>query len=430
MRMMKKVLFYLLAMCSFVATSCSSDDDGNSVEAVELNFNQAHYSLAKGEVELKLVSDQPATTTVSIPVSFSGTAVEGTDFTADRSITLKTGETEATLIVKRIDENIGEEEKELVVNLGTAPTGFKIGIRNYTAVELLSDKAVIMSFNASTGLLSESTSYGITLETLDGKSYKVLQETKIDIEVDPSSTAIEGTHFEFIGGKYATIPKNKNNGVVSIKFLKKEEGKDKLVLRLAERDGYAHGSNATITITINGPYLLTGNWAFKKVSNKEFYENMWGEDTSTFPKGGSSDQIKFDGSSHQGYTFIPKLNDDLKNYFGTEPCTVTYEGEAEKIIEEESNRGSQVIAKVAVLKFPTVNVNFSATHVKNREAVVGFRIIEIDGEQILECTIDDFEPTDFMTTIYDIFKDSNEVPVMKSAPLRLHFTRELEQQIN
>lgn len=421
--MMKKVLFYLIAMCSFVATSCSSDDDGNSVEVAELNFTQVRYSLAKGEVELKLVSDHPATTTVSIPVSFSGTAVEGTDFTADKSITLKAGETEAVLKVKRIDENIGEEEKELVVNLGIAPAGFKIGIRNYTAVELLSDKAVIMSFNASTGLLSESTSYGITLETLDGKSYKVLQETKIDIEVDPSSTAIEGTHFEFIGGKYATIPKNKNNGVVSIKFLKKEEGKDKLVLRLAERDGYTCGNNATIAITIQGPYQLTGTWSFDKVSNIEFYVNRWGEDISKFPKGSSSDQIKLESSSLQGYSFIPNLNGDLKNYFGTEPCTVTYEGEVEKLIEEESDRGTQVIVKVAVLKFPTVNVNFSATQTQKREAVVGFRIIEKDGKQILECTIDDFEPKDFLSDVYEMFKDFNEYPVMKSAPLRLHFTK-------
>ena len=102
---MKKILFYLFVMCSLVVTSCSSDDDDNFVELIELNFNQAHYSLAKGEIELRLISDQPASATVSIPVLFSGTAVEGTDFTAGKSITLKAGETEAVLKVKRIEEN-------------------------------------------------------------------------------------------------------------------------------------------------------------------------------------------------------------------------------------------------------------------------------------------------------------------------------------
>ncbi len=420
---MKKVLFCLITVCSLVMASCSSDND-NPVSMSELNFDQARYSMAKGEVELKIISDKAATTTVSIPVSFSGTAVEGTDFTIlEKAFTLKAGETEAVLTVTRILENIGDDVKELVVNLGTAPDGFKIGIMSYTTVELLSNKAILMSFNANKGILSESTSYGITLETLEGKPYKVTQETKLNIEVDPSSTAIEGTHFEFVGGKYATVLKNKNSGVVALKFLKKEEGKDKLVLRLAERDGYAHGDNATITLTINGPYLLAGTWAFDKVSNIEFYETMWGQDTSTFPTGNSSDKIQFEGNSHQEYTFTPTLNSDLKNYFGTSPCVITYKGEVEKTIEEESALLSQVIAKIAVLQFPAINVNFSAAHVNTREAVVGFRIIESDGKQILECTIDDFEPTDFMKNIYDMYKDFGEDPVMKSAPLRLHFTR-------
>ena len=114
---MKKVLFCLITVCSLVMASCSSDDD-NPVSMSELNFDQARYSMAKGEVELKIISDKAATTTVSIPVSFSGTAVEGTDFTiSEKAFTLKAGETEAVLTVTRILENIGDDVKELVVNL-------------------------------------------------------------------------------------------------------------------------------------------------------------------------------------------------------------------------------------------------------------------------------------------------------------------------
>lgn len=149
---------------------------------------------------------------------------------------------------------------------------------------------------------------------------------------------------------------------------------------------------------------------------------MWGEDITKFPTGTSADQIKFEGNSYQEYTFIPTLSGELKNYFGTESCTVTYKEELEKTIEEESTR-YQVTAKIAVLQFPSVNVNFSANNTSNRAAVVGFRIIKSDGKDILECTIDDFEPTDFMTDTYDMMKDYGEDPIMKSAPLRLHFTR-------
>ena len=117
------------------------------------------------------------------------------------------------------------------------------------------------------------------------------------------------------------------------------------------------------------------------------------------------------------------MSGDLKNYFGTESCTVTYVGELEKTLEEQSGMGSRVIVKVATLKFPSVNANFSATNKNMREAVVSFRIIQSEGKEILECTIDDFEPTDFMADIYEMYKDMGEDPIMLSAPLRLYFTK-------
>lgn len=417
---MKKVLFYLIAMCSFVATSCSSDDDGNPAEIAELNFNQVRYSLARGEVELKLISDKPASTTVSIPVSFSGTAVEGTDFTADKVITLKAGETEAILIVKRIDENIGEEDKELVVNLGTAPTGFKLGVGNYTAVELLGNAGVIMSFDNTTDILSLSGIYYVSLQKMTGGNYKVPAALKLDVEVAPSSTAVEGTHFEFAEGKYAIFNANKNQGSVAIKFLKKEIGKDKLVLRLSQKDGFAYGNNATITITINGANQLTGTWQFDKFANQEWLKSSYPPDygsgyydEETFPKASSSDKITFTGNSYEEYTFTPNLVGDLKNYFNKE-CKATFEKEENKVFQELGY--PKVEKRVAVYNFASVNVNFSASSKKERSAKVSFRVTTIDNQEVLECTLDDYEPTDFFTGIYEF-----EQNMADYAPLRIYF---------
>lgn len=417
---MKKVLFYLFAMCSIIATSCSSDDDGNPVEIAELNFKQARYSLAKGEVELKLISDQPATTTVSIPVTFSGTAVEGTDFTADEAITLKAGETEAILKVKRIEENIGEEEKELVVNLGTAPTGFKLGVGNYTAVELLGNTGVIMSFDNPTDILSLSGIYYVSLQKMAGGNYKVPTAMNLNVEVDPSSTAVEGTHFEFSEGKYAIFAANKYQGSVAIKFLKKEAGKDKLVLRLSQKDGFAYGNNATITISINGANQLAGTWAFDKFANKEWLKSSYPPeygagyyDEATFPKASSNDKITFSGNSYKEYTFTPNLAGDLKNYFNKE-CKATFEKEENKVFQELGY--PKVEKRVAIYQFASVNVNFSASHHKERPAKVSFRVTTIDNQKVLECTLDDYEPTGFFTGIYEF-----EQNMADYAPLRIYF---------
>lgn len=417
---MKKVLWFLLIVCAFVATSCTSDNEEKAL--AQLNFAQARYTLAKTTVDVKLIADRAPSTTISVPVSFAGVAVKGVDFIPSaEAFTLKAGETEAVISLTRVVENIGDIEKELIVNLKTAPEGYVIGAMNYTSVELFSNNAVFISFDKNSDILTLSTEYPITLEKFTGGAYKAASDTKIEVEVASSSTAVEGTHFEFTNGKYITVAKNKSKGSLLVKFLKKEAGRDKLVLRLVEKDGYAYGSNASIIISVNGAFDLAGTWSFDQIVNKEWWATSWGEDTSIFPKGTSADQIVISGSSYTDYTFTPSLNGDLRNYF-TSAGKITFKEEIYKTYQEDGGL-SQVLKKVSVYEFPSVNVNFSTTNSKIRKALVGFRTIMINGQQVLECTIDDYEPTDFLASTYELFKDFGETPIMNSAPLRLHFKR-------
>ena len=78
---MKKLFYLLFAMCAVMFTACSSDDD-NKTEIPQLNLEKSNYTLASGTVDIKLIADAPATSNISIPVTFSGRATEGTDFTA------------------------------------------------------------------------------------------------------------------------------------------------------------------------------------------------------------------------------------------------------------------------------------------------------------------------------------------------------------
>lgn len=84
-----------------------------------------------------------------------------------------------------------------------------------------------MSFENSTGKVGFSADFSIKLTNMKGGVYKVKVATTFDIEVDESSTAIEGVHYEFVNGAQVVVPINKNKGSFSIKYLKKEEGKDK-----------------------------------------------------------------------------------------------------------------------------------------------------------------------------------------------------------
>ena len=113
---MKKLGHYLCILMSmtFILASCSSDDNQR---LPQIYIDQPFYTLAKGSIELKIKADQAPLTDVFIPVLFGGTAVEGVDFTvSEPSILLKAGETETTFTLTRIEENIGDENKELYVN--------------------------------------------------------------------------------------------------------------------------------------------------------------------------------------------------------------------------------------------------------------------------------------------------------------------------
>ena len=191
-------------------------------------------------------------------------------------------------------------------------------------------------------------------------------------------------------------------------------------MRLSQKDGFAYGNNATITITINGANQLEGTWVFDVFANKDWIKSNYPPDygagyydEETFPKASGNDKITFTGNSYEEYTFTPNLVGDLKNYFNKE-CKATFEKEENKVFQELGY--PKVEKRVAVYIFSSVNVNFSATSNKERSAKVSFRVTTIDNQKVLECTLDDYEPTDFFTSIYEFEQNMAEY-----APLRIYF---------
>ncbi len=399
-------------------TAISCSDKKDMVDLPQIYFEQPHYILAKGDITIRLVADIAAPKKIEIPFTLVGKAVEGTDFTCvEKKFVFEAGSTESTVTFTRIEENIADDSKDLTINLGAAPEGFRLGVINFATIELFGNQSVFITFDNDMDKLTETGEYNVSLERMNGTKYKASATIQFPVEIDPASTAIEGVHFEFDKGKYATVKKNKNQGSVSLKFLKKEEDKNKLILRLKNKEGFAFGRNAAININIQGTYSLLGTWSYMKMSNydwfKSAYENMI--NMSNFPTGTGEDKITFSGNQKE-YTFIPNLKGDLKNFF-IESCKATYMGEEKKDFQELATSG-RYMDEVAIVLFEKVNVNFSSSKQKIRESKLGFRILTIDDEEVLECTIDDFEPTDFLMEAYEMMGD------MTYTPLRLHFKRE------
>lgn len=414
-RLINSIMGWVVLLVAITLSACS-DDDHSMPNTPQIFIDEPYYTLAKDSVIIKVNADVAPTEDVSIPVVFGGTAVKDYDFTAsDSVVVIKAGETEGSFVVKRVVENISSENKELYVNLKSAPNGYRLGLMNYASVTLLSNEGVLMSFNESTAEVSIWGDITINLTSMSGSSYRCKTATTFKLEVDPSSTAVEGEHFEFVDGAQITVPKNRYKGTTTLRCIKHEEGHDKLVLRLADKDGYGIGNIGTITITLNGQDNFTGTWQLSSINTDEISQ-YYVEDESKAPKGSDKDQITFSGSEAPlSYTFTPNLEGDLKNYFGNETRTVTWLEDTQMVYQMEMG----ATRYVSTLEIPNVNVNFSSTYTDLRTAKVAFRLFENQGEQMLECSIYDWEPQgdDYGAMIYSFMGD------MSYSILRVYFTK-------
>lgn len=407
-------MFMIAGMVSSFA-SCSDDDDPG-VTIPQITVERSHYNLATGSIEVLIKADAAPATDIAIPVKVAGTA-QIDEYTLSASqFVLKAGETRSSITVTRIEEKIGEDNKTLVLNLERGE-GYTLGLTNYAEITLLSKNGYIMTFEQSKVRVNVSDEFGVTLFTMGGVPYKPQSEETFTVEVDTeNSTAVEGEHFKFTDGKTVKISKV-NRGTFTIEVLKAETDKDKLVLRLADKAGYACGSNSTMEITIAGKDNFSGTWAFpSNIYNISLFSD-YGEDTNAAPKSSSADRITFAGGPDE-YTFTPSISGDYKNYFGTETRTVKFDKMVGKNFQEIMDKYGRNV-QVAQLIFPNINVNFSAAASTVRDAKICFRLIEVDNQEVLECTIDDWVPveTEFGGMIYSFMED------MEWAPIRLHLSR-------
>ena len=208
---------------------------------------------------------KPVDADVDVPVVFNG-AEEGVDFSASEKVFhLKKGETEAQITLTRLRV---ERTKNMLMVLQT-PSNARLGIMSYSQIDLVG--ANVYSFETSSDVLTLKKSYNIELRSDVGARFSFNDTTRISLEVDAASTAVEGEHFKFENGaKQAVFAPGSSTGTVTLEFLKLEAGKDNIILKVADSEGMIAGSNPSISIKIVGATSFSGTWAFKEVSNYQW----------------------------------------------------------------------------------------------------------------------------------------------------------------
>lgn len=406
-----------------VLVSCS-DDDKDCGQLPQIFIEQPYYSMAKGQVEIKVGADEAPDHDVAIPVKFAGTAVRDIDFTVENSeIVIKAGETEGVLVISRIQENIPDDNLELFINLAEAPAGYQLGLMNYATVNMLGNNGYVMSFKEPEGTVGLDGDFKIVLYTMTGSIYRPKADEYFGIVIDEElSTAVEGEHYEMPEGHVIKYASGAREGVLKINMLKVEPGRDRIVMRLDDKDGYANGNIPVMTVTIKGPDVYNGTWVFDHfdLSDVLMYAD-WGSmvNPELAPTGSSADKLMFSGDSYLKYHFTPQLSGDLKKYFGTEAREVTFLMEDKDFRDQSGN-----YPKFTRLKFPGINYSFSSKQSDIRDAQIGFKLKDIDGKEYLECWIGDWCPLEddfggeLCWWIYD------ETNLWGMAPIRVYFSRE------
>lgn len=423
MKIKKIFSISFLFLLNVIAVSCSqSDSNGNQTE---LSLDIPRYTLGNkvgDTVRVAIVTEGKAAHDVRIPFHVSSKlgAVQHQDFElSDNAFMLHKGDSVAFLVVTRKTES---KPKAFLLTLD-AVEGVKIGALNYVEVRLLGKNTY--SFTEEEAELGLSKTCEVKLQTALGEKFSFNKKTRLRVEVDPKSTAVEGVHFKFKENNNEVLFKpNKDKGSFTIEFLKYEIGKDHIVLRLAASNGFAEGQYPTLDIHIVGPVNVSGAWIFQGVSNDKWIKGSYDCDAKLLVDTVKTDRLLIEGTPTIGYNITPQFKGKLKNYF-IAPVYAKFMGEREMaLVEYEMGRPPMI--SLSEYQLAKANVAFDEAQSSIRPALIGMRLItNKKKEKILELSVYDYEPTvgnwkETLNTWKEIY---GEAPFMLDIPLRLYFKK-------
>lgn len=413
-----RAMFMACMAVLFLLTACKDDKD-EAVPATAVSLENSAYSLFPSEeVTVKLLAEgYTGKTDVNIPFTLSGTAAEGADYSISaKTFVLKAGATSAEVTIQATDKfEIG---KTIEIKLGTLPSGLVAGENATATLGVDTKNLIIYSFEKENGIMTQTAEVTLELKTISGAAYIAEKEMRIPIAVASTSTAIEGTHFAFKGAKEIVIPVGKSRGSLVLDYINQETGKSSIILKVGTLDKhYVAGNFDETHIAIFGPVAeqLMGKWKYKAFVNQDWLKLNTSDAARKLPNNNTAAdilEITSEGLKVQ-------MTGDVKDYF--RDSQMEYIKEENEYLQEAPGFRPPVV-KIQLVKV-LANVSFSATTKNERQAEVGFRVIKEGSKEILEVTVRDYEPTDFMQQTYAFYKKNGDNPHMKSMPIRYHFER-------
>ena len=421
---MKKTLLATLAVMTAFMVSCEPEESNTAT----VSFVSPVASWNDGVATVQIAVSGYTGDAVSIPVVYGGTAELGVDYTVSSEAFVVGGANPVLEIAITPTEE--GASKSITMTL-TAPSGFTIGQIPMCQVDMEGFLGYA-SFTNATATLKGSLDVEIRMYDASGSSLDLETAATIEVEVDESSTAVEGEHFEFEGDETgALIDAGEDSGVLTVNFLKFEEGHDKLVLRIKETSRFSGGQNSSIEITLTGPDWdnISGKWTMNEIVTDAVYfvgagteENtgMWGTmvNVEGLPEFNANDAVTINTETLK---FTPDFESAFSNFF---------------IGESNMTRGEEYFLRTGLygegqllqlITLDNVNRYFTEGNVSaNKTALVGVQIIlDENGEELLDMYIIDYEPHSFLKELveYELITGTPPMATMSGCYLNMTFKR-------
>lgn len=388
---MKKVLFALMALMTVFAVSCEPDD---AVEIPTVSFAVQPVN-SDGVFTLTLLTTgYNGTGPVTVPVTFSGSAEQGTDYSVSDEAFIIGGATPVTTIT--LTTLTTAEDMSVTATL-SAPDGFQLGQLSSVTMAL-SPVRVYASF--STNQMTAMESSTVTIQTYDdnGAMKRMDRDLTIEFEVDEErSTAVLGTNFEFASGTQSVVVgQSELDASFVINLLQYDEEHNTVVLRIKEGDNLYLGTNARIEITFAGPIYrkLDGTWVINElVTDQQYFIDQYFADFYTgidkIPVFNENDRMTFDLEAN---IFTPAFESSFKDYF------IGVSNIEEGTYYNKETSENMFNGEVLLVELDNVNRYFSSTEVsEDKVGYVGVNFVTDDetGEELLDFYVLDFVSRSF-----------------------------------
>lgn len=422
---MKRILSVLLTL-PLLLSACSKDDSGSSTPTI--SFERQAQSLPNGStnIRLQVTGLDASSQEYIINLRREGTAAE-TDYELSSDHFVIGGSNPVTTI-QITSKNFGSESKNLVLTL-VPPQGISLGANPSMTITLGAQDPIIYSFVSATMELKEYVSPEIRLFNQDGTTYSVNDDLRIPAAVDEEkSTAVQGEHFEFVGEPEFVYGKGQLTAPVQLKFLKKEEGKDKIVLKVDPSAAqYVAGDPGECTITIIGSdyFKLEGTWyVYQQYTDKQYFLNQYtgmgfgNEEFTEIPEATEADTFTFDTEKN---VLTTSLQSNLKNFFGQTSNMTPTDIVCDEI--RDVNNYSQRVYPL-LINLDNCNRDFSATSTSaDKNAYIGVRVVQAQdpSEDTLELYLLDYQSTSFLTFLTEYYMYNESRPVATTSGVYMLF---------